>query len=172
MVRYKVGCLIEAAQSGEVNTIAHCANCFNTMKSGIAPQIAKAFPIAKIVDDRTCKGDWNKFGRYSMGTHSFDGSDQVPLTIFNLYGQYNYWPRDERHLHYDALKFAMRGMANELYWGATVGLPKLGAGLAGGDWNKIEKLINQEFQGEQVTIYVTDESEIPANREVINREVV
>lgn len=164
MVKYKVGNLITAAQNGEVDVIAHCCNCFNTMKSGIAPQIAKAFPIAKIVDNKTIKGDWRKFGSYSSGTHM---SDEGLMThIYNLYGQYNWWPRDERHLHYDALKFAMRLMVEDLsYFPGShepkIGLPKMGAGLAGGDWSKIVRLIHQEFSDYDVTIYVLDEKEIP-----------
>jgi O-acetyl-ADP-ribose deacetylase (regulator of RNase III) len=36
--------------------------------------------------------------------------------------------------------------------GKTIGLPMIGAGLAGGDWDIIEKIIEDEMFGEYVTI--------------------
>jgi O-acetyl-ADP-ribose deacetylase (regulator of RNase III) len=32
------------------------------------------------------------------------------------------------------------------------GMPKIGAGLAGGDWELIESIIDEELSGESVTI--------------------
>ena len=41
---YVKGNLIEALKSGSVQAIAHQANCFNTMGSGVALAIKNAFP--------------------------------------------------------------------------------------------------------------------------------
>jgi len=43
-----------------------------------------------------------------------------------------------------------------------VGLPKIGAGLGGGDWSIISKIIEEELGEFDVTIYVLDEKEIPS----------
>ena len=40
--KYKVGDLIEAAKSGEINVFGHGCNCFCTMGSGIAPLIKES----------------------------------------------------------------------------------------------------------------------------------
>lgn len=77
MLKYKKGCLIKAAKSGEVDVIAHQCNCFNNMGAGIAPQIKKAFPEAWHVDRNTIKGDRGK-----LGSLSWAYSDGV--TVFNL----------------------------------------------------------------------------------------
>ena len=45
MNKYKEvqGCLITKALNGDFDVICHGANCFCTMKAGIAPQMAKTF---------------------------------------------------------------------------------------------------------------------------------
>ena len=42
------------------------------------------------------------------------------------------------------------------YAGQRIGLPKIGAGLAGGDWEVIEKIIEEELAGENVSIVVLE----------------
>jgi O-acetyl-ADP-ribose deacetylase (regulator of RNase III) len=36
--------------------------------------------------------------------------------------------------------------------GKRIGYPKIGAGLAKGDWNKISKIIDEELAGEEHTL--------------------
>ena len=90
MLKYVKGDLIKAAQNGEVTIIAHCCNCFNTMGSGIAPQIAKAFPDAKEADDETMRADYDKLGTFTMSVTEFEEHDVI---VYNLYGQYGYGNR-------------------------------------------------------------------------------
>ena len=42
------------------------------------------------------------------------------------------------------------------YSGKKIGLPKIGAGLAKGDWNIIESIIAEELKDENVTIVLFD----------------
>ncbi|MCL6318735.1 hypothetical protein EXT67_20750 [Pectobacterium atrosepticum] len=165
-LRYKVGNLITAAQSGEVNVIAHGCNCLNTMKSGIAPDIAKAFPEAWAADRMTVKGDRAKLGTLSSA-FSTNG-----LLVYNLYSQYTFTGRKEgkMDLDYWALRSALSAMAVSLHaecrildmstHDLKIGLPKIGAGLAGGDWAIISKIIESRLRDFDVTIYVLKESEI------------
>jgi len=144
MIRYIDGDLVRDAEQFEV--IAHCANCFCTMGSGIAPQIKNKFPEAYVVDCATGKGDINKLGTISYTQNT------TPIVV-NLYGQYDYTGRrsGRMDLEYDALKSALIQM-KEKFSGKRFGMPKIGAGLAGGDWNIIEKIIEEVFAGEYVTI--------------------
>jgi O-acetyl-ADP-ribose deacetylase (regulator of RNase III) len=41
---------------------------------------------------------------------------------------------------------------NAVFSGKHIGLPKIGAGLAGGDWNKIESIIKRELKDCKVTV--------------------
>lgn len=144
MLKYKKGCLIKAAKSGEVDVIAHQCNCFNNMGAGIAPKIKKAFPEAWHVDRNTINGDRSK-----LGSLSWAYSDGV--TIFNLYGQY-YYGRGV-NTDYSALRSSLRQMYLYLKPFYKIGLPKLGCGLGGGDWNIVSKIIEEELNGFDVTIY-------------------
>lgn len=168
MLKYKVGDLIYAAQNEEVDYIAHCCNCFNTMGSGIAPQIRIAFPYAYEADCETTKGDRAKLGTYTVG----EPEDWPNPTVFNLYGQYGYGGRNKgkRDLNYDALYNALVGMRDHMYFfdkGGRprhyIGLPKLGASLAGGDWRVISAMIESIFFEDEfdITIYVLSVDEIP-----------
>lgn len=148
------GDLIKLAKEGRYTEICHGCNCQNNMGKGIAPLIAKAFPAAKEADQATKKGDSGKLGSYSLA--SIEGTD---LTVFNLYTQdrYNAVGENVVHLDYTALRLAFKRLnkqvkankeANayesfECFSEQVMGIPLIGAGLGGGDWNKIEKIINE-----------------------------
>ena len=144
MIKYIEGDLVRDAEQFEL--IAHCANCFCTMGSGIAPLIKHKFPEAYEVDCATKKGDTLKFGDIS---HTFNST---PIVV-NIYGQFGYWGRKEgkMDLDYDALRSGFK-VLKEKFSGKRIGLPMLGAGLAGGDWDIIEKIITEELEGEDVTV--------------------
>lgn len=164
-LQYQVGNLITAALRGEVDAIAHGCNCQNTMKSGIAPEIAKAFPAAWRSDQNTIKGDKSKLGTFSIALEN-------KVFIYNLYSQYTYTGRRQgkMDLDYWALQASLERMANSLHAKCRslemapgefrVGLPKIGAGLAGGDWGIISRMIEGRLRDFDVCIYVLKESEI------------
>lgn len=150
---YKKGCLIEAAKTGRLAAIAHQANCFNTMKSGIAPLIVAYCPEAGEADQKTSRGDIAKLG---TTTHGF--SKNVVM-VWNLYGQYKYGREPGVvYTDYVALTQAMTQMGRWLYQSSgsnKIGLPRLGCGLAGGDWAIVEQIIKDTLvaYGHHVTIY-------------------
>lgn len=171
MIQYKVGDLIEALKSGEVSSIGHQANCFNTMNSGVAKAIRLAFPQVYEVDCFTKKGDRNKLGNVTAA--EYEREDQSVGIIYNLYGQYNYGYDAKGYTNYEALRGALLNMRKDLD-GAVgkedwkkVGFPKIGAGLGGGDWSVIEGIIMDVFDGEyDVTIYVLRGSDVPERSQV------
>jgi len=107
MIDYQIGNLIDQGKKGNIQVIAHCANCMNTMKSGIAPQIVKAFPYAAEADKQTVRGDREKLGTFSLGIAEPEDYDLLGYNcpdVFNLYGQYGFTKRQlgQRDLDYDA----------------------------------------------------------------------
>lgn len=159
MIQYKIGDLVDALKSGEVSSIGHQANCFCTMNSGVAKAIRLAFPQAYEADCYTEKGDKNKLGKLTAVEHErADGSVGI---IYNLYGQYNYGYDAKGYTNYEALRGALLNMRIDLD-GAVgvfgedwkkVGFPKIGAGLGGGDWDTIARIIEEVFTGYDVTVY-------------------
>lgn len=146
MIKYVDGNLLTMAQNGDFDVIGHCANCFCTFGSGIALQIKETFPEAYTADCETKAGDLTK-----LGTISYWESPE--LTVVNIYGQYDFRGRRQgkMDLDYEALRSGLRAM-KEKFSGKRIGLPKLGSLLAGGNWDIIEKIIEEEMRGEYVTI--------------------
>lgn len=126
------GDLIALAKAGEFDVIIHGCNCFCTMKKGIAKAIAEAFPEAFEADLTTEKGNRNKLGTYSLASVG-------KLTIINAYTQFN-WHGNGRKADYYAIKQVFERIAKD-FPDKRIGYPKIGAGLAGGDWAVIYPLI-------------------------------
>lgn len=160
-LEYKNGCLIEAFRTGEVKAIAHQANCFNTMKSGVAKALVEWCPAIAEADQQTRKGDLDKLGSITFTPAAQDlvrspTRDVKIGLVFNLYGQFNYG-REKGVIYTDlnALGNAMAQMKLflDVQGIKRVGLPKLGAGLGGAKWEDVESTILAELGDLEVTIY-------------------
>jgi len=148
MIKEIKGDLLKLAKAGEFDMIIHGCNCFCKMGSGIAKQIKEQFPKAYEVDQETKEGDINKLGTYTLAQVTPYGHPM--LFIVNAYTQYRYGT-DKVQVDYEALTLVMRKI-NHDNSGIRIGLPLIGAGLAGGDWNRIKKIIETEFTKNKVTI--------------------
>lgn len=144
------GNLVTRAQEGKYSAIVHGANCFCTFGSGLAPQIAKAWPQAEEADSLTTVGDDTKLGKYTLH-HDTD----VNMFVFNLYTQYDFG-RDPYSVDYTAVRdgfarlnhFLPSITRNTDEFIRPVGIPMIGAGLAGGHWEayRAYKLIDKITQ--------------------------
>ena len=139
------GDLIELAKEGKFDVIVHGCNCFHTMGSGIAKQIKEEFPEAYEVDKLTYRGDLNKLGTYSSVYCQRSGLD---FHIVNAYTQYNYG--SGKQVNYDAVREVFKQIKED-FTGLRIAYPAIGAGLAGGDWNIISKIIDEELEDEDHT---------------------
>ena len=144
MIKYIDGDLVRDADNYDV--IAHCCNCFCTMGAGIAPQIKHKFPEAYAADCTTTSGDQLKLGTITY-------TETTTPIVVNLYGMYHFNKThyNEVMVKYDALRLSIQNMVIK-FKGKKFGLPKIGAGLANGDWDIIERIIQEEMNGEDVTI--------------------
>ena len=151
------GNLLDAFDRGDVDIIAHQCNCFCNMGSGIAPQIAKRYPSARAADNATIKGDSDKLGTFTRAiiSRNVNGETIDEGIVYNLYGQYGYGGNGI-NTKYESLKQAMQKMQQQLKNEndeGIIGLPLIGCGLGGGDWEVVSKIINEVFTNE-VHIYV------------------
>ncbi len=143
------GDLLQLAREGEFDVILHGCNCQCAMGAGIAKFIKAAFPEAYEADLATTKGDRSKMGSISTATISRDG---VELIVVNGYTQFQWRGRGVK-VDYDALRSVFANVA-EQFGGKRIGYPKIGAGLAGGDWERIAAIIDEELAGEDHTLVV------------------
>lgn len=141
------GDLVKLAIGKEFDVIIHGCNCFCAMGAGIAKAIRDTFPEACDADLKTEKGSPDKLGTISYATVSRGDHE---ITIVNGYTQYH-WKSPGILADYNAIRSVMRHVKTK-FSGKRIGYPKIGAGLAKGDWNKISKIIDEELAGEKHTL--------------------
>ena len=141
------GDLIQLALAGKFDVIIHGCNCFCTMGAGIAKQICENFPDAWQADFETESGDIKKLGNYSKATVQINGT---PLTIINGYTQYHYSGANVL-ADYDAIE-ALFSRIKIDFPKKRIGYPRIGAGLALGDWERIRSIIDRKLTGENHTL--------------------
>lgn len=141
------GDLIHLAKNGEFNLIVDGCNCFCTMGSGIAKGIKAAFPAAFEADLVTARGDRAKLDTCTFSEIDWNGSSPV---VVNAYMQFDYRGSGPK-VNYDAVRSCFRWIKDQ-HSGKRIGLPKIGAGLAGGAWTRIAAIIVEELAGEDVTL--------------------
>jgi O-acetyl-ADP-ribose deacetylase (regulator of RNase III) len=162
------GDLISLAKQGKFDVITHGCNCRSQMGAGIAPQMAKAFGCDKF-EMETWGPTIEKLGCIDYETvvlgenaiwnllDSKNNRNEPELTVVNSYTQ-NYYGKNHsdgvsKPLDYEALTLCMRKI-NSAFKGKHIGMPKIGAGLAGGDWNRIKKIVQTELKDCKVTIVI------------------
>ena len=166
MIKEVEGNLIALAKEGHFDVITHGCNCFCKMGAGIAVSMKENFfcDSFKMEDDKY-KGDINKLGTidYACITDKGDHlrksnpndlyTEDVLVTVVNSYTQYHYGRKDvkENLVDYEAIALCMRKI-NHIFKGESIGLPLIGAGLAGGNWVVIEQIIKNELKDMDVTI--------------------
>ena len=141
------GDLIQLALEGQFDVIAHGCNCFCTMKSGIAPQMANTFGCDKYdLEYYTQKGNINKLGQIEHRNFYVNNGkiqsnfeyEDINLIVVNAYTQFMYGTNHKygvsKPLDYEALTLCLRKM-NTIFKGKHIGLPLIGCGLAGGIWD-------------------------------------
>lgn len=141
------GDLLALASSGAFDVIIHGCNCHCTMGAGIAAAIRAQFPEACAADCATAKGDVAKLGTIS---HALIERGDVRFTVVNAYTQFN-WGGGGVLADYAAIRSVMRAVKTQ-FGGARIGYPKIGAGLARGDWTLIAAIISEELAGEDHTL--------------------
>ena len=143
------GNLIDLAENGEFDLIVHGANCFHTMGSGIAKEIRARYPqVYKVDCEHSDKGDKEKLGTYTG--ISID-SNSHRFIVLNGYTQFEYGYEGKDRCDYDAIKLLFKTIkedfSNILDVDVRIGYPKIGCGLAGGDWDLVSKIIDEELEG-------------------------
>ncbi len=142
------GDLLELARAGHFDVIMHGCNCFCTMGAGIARQIKAQFPEAYEADCATTSGDRDKLGSVTWAQIMTDQG--TPCIVVNAYTQFDYRGKVPR-VDYEAVRSCAL-VIRARFPNARLGYPKIGAGLAGGDWGRIERILNEVFEGMEHTL--------------------
>ena len=136
-MKYVKGDLLNA----EETVIAHGCNCQGVMGSGVALAVKNKYPYAYIQYVKDIKS-----GR-QLGDCSFymEADDKINKIVLSLLTQ-EYFGTDRRQVNYAAIVYSLIHALNiaDLDYDfeiKTIAIPKIGAGLGGGDWNIIEAIL-------------------------------
>lgn len=135
--------------------IAHGVNCRGGFGKGVAGQISSKYPQVRESYLKKYKANG-----WSLGDIQLVRVNDTRW-FANCATQDNYWnPGNPRQIYadYGAITVCMKKLSEVLieHAGWKLAMPKIGAGLAGGDWVKIEAIINNVFPTESVTVYTLD----------------
>jgi O-acetyl-ADP-ribose deacetylase (regulator of RNase III) len=136
---YHKGDVVNAALSGEYDIFMHGCNCMSIMGAGVALQVRSRIPALYKADQ-----DYHIDHPERLGLCSSVIVNDVMM--FNLYTQFA-TGRTTRHLNYGALVSSLTyaidnySMENRLEGKVMICLPKIGCGLAGGDWEIVEEIL-------------------------------
>lgn len=148
MIKIVEGSILDASE----NIIGHQVNCQGVMGAGLAKQIRNKYPevlhnYSELVSNSKNKSDL--LGRMQLVTC---GENKW---VANIFGQYSYGRGNVNYTSYIALEDAMIHLREfAIKHNLTVALPfGIGCGLAGGNWDTVEKIIDNTFEHRGVTLY-------------------
>ena len=146
-MNYIVGNLLDTPDK----YIIHGCNSQGVMGSGVALQIKETYPQAYTDYRELCQllDPIDLLGRTKVSLQP-DGK-----VIINAITQLNYGKDGRRYVSYDAIDDCMRGIndwlpKNEI---CSISIPRIGAGLGGGNWKVIEQIISERLWFHEVTVW-------------------
>ncbi len=143
MIKYIKGDLF----SSNIKIKVHGCNNQGVMGSGVAAIVRRDYPEAyKAYVER------HKFEHWQLGeiqAIETNGSIIVNAITQNLFGRDN-----KRYVSYDAIVVCMEKLIKMFPNETAIAMPAIGAGLGGGDWRIIEKIIDSTFEGTGIQPYV------------------
>ena len=147
MIEYVKADILTDLDPDKKTVVIHGCNCLHTMGAGIAKYLKQKYPLVLVVDKDTPYGKRTKLGTLSIaGIHA-------NLHIVNCYTQFDYRRSAKQPpVDYHAISKCLKRVLY-LYKGWEIRSPKIGCGLAGGDWSKVEPMFNDILALEQVKIF-------------------
>lgn len=146
-IKYIKGNAVDALLDNEIDYLLHQVNAVGAFRSGIAGEIRERIPDAYECYMKMYS-EWNKpIGHIPLGTFNIS-----PSHVINLVGQKYYGRDGKRYTSYGALASGFSYL--ETYFmnvlklnpeEITLGLPKIGCGLGGADWDIVEELIQYQL---------------------------
>jgi O-acetyl-ADP-ribose deacetylase (regulator of RNase III) len=143
----------------EIKTIAHGCNAQGVMGSGVAKIIREKYPKAY----QRYRNEYEKNNTLHLGTiitvPCRDHLDENKVrVIVNAITQKLYGRDGCRYVSYDAVVESMQAVNRlfEIYGISEVAMPKIGAGLANGKWEIIERIIETELINVKPYVYILE----------------
>lgn len=151
MVKIIKGDITKAKQK----VILHGVNCQGVMGSGVAKALYTKWPKVKTDYLSICDEEFAD-GRTPDQLLGLVQPVRVTKTkkVLNCFTQQNYGYDKQVYLNYDALITCLSSVSLHCFSKKIkeIAMPKIGCGLAGGDWEKVKKIVERIFGN--ITVYV------------------
>jgi len=170
MIEYRIGDATQPESDTDITIIAHVCNDVGKYGAGFSGALERAYPgVEQIYREKFYRDKSPVLGNIIMVERDPDNlwhKQYYPdlkqkTTIMHMIAQLDPHPRDGScKLIYAALSQCLRTIADYVRKTHVLGreicsvhMPRIGAGLAGGDWMQIEAIINLELRGIPVYVY-------------------
>lgn len=165
MLRYAIRSLLDTPHA----VIAHGCNAAGGFGGGVAEVIKNRWPEVR----NAYKAAWHA-GRIKLGEIQWVRADGGRVLVANCITQPTYDRTGRRHVDYAAFRSCMEHLAHAgrsgvpgTPWSAgfkTIAMPRIGASLGGGDWQRLEAIVEDVLTDFEVEICVPDPKDVPAWR--------
>lgn len=136
----------------DLENIGHGTNCRGIMGSGIAAQVADRFPETEAMYKILCDARGEDLAGTIQPVLDYDRERKRNVTIINMFTQVEPGPNADYdlldHAVRDALGYIEQSKSNSL------AIPKVGAGVGGLDWDKVEEIIADAVDDHDVTLEI------------------
>lgn len=134
-----------ALKRGDIDVLVHGVNCSHGFGSGVAGQIAKQYPEVKKAFDRA---------QFKLGQIQVVQINENQLIINcatqQEYGRYPAGQPEGMYCSYSAIEECMKKVKEFFGKDFRIGMPHIGAGLAGGEWKYISGgILKSVFNGNE-----------------------
>ena len=144
MIVYKQGDVLESDEK----VIAHGCNCSGGFGSGFAKAVATKYPgVRESYLHKFKQRGWKLGDVQLIGVGDGSGREIANCATQQNYGKAEKGP----YISYPAVRDVIRELVKSYPGGFA--MPKIGAGLAGGNWEIIESIINEESKDTEVRVY-------------------
>lgn len=156
-LNYIIGDATNPQVSGNV-IITHICNDVGKWGNGFVLAVQEKWPYVKRSYMKWSKAGYDDSGeKFVLGNVQFVYAD-TNIEIANIIGQRDIKPQHKMPpIRYQCVDLALRKVAQQaLKTHASVHMPRMGTGLAGGKWDIIEKIIKLTLISKGINVYVYD----------------
>jgi hypothetical protein len=154
MITYIVGDATNPQGKGN-KILCHICNDLGFWARGFVVALSKKWKMPEVA--------YRLKKKYILGFVDFVRVEN-DIVVANMIAQHGIRSAEnDTPINYNAVRTCLN-IVNDMAYrtGATIHMPKIGSGLGGGDWNVIEKII-EEIVTVPVTVYVLQEKDLPEN---------
>lgn len=148
-ILYKKGDATSISDIKEITYIAHICNDIGAWGAGFVTAISK-----KWIEP---KKQYKQLDKFVLGTNQYVNVEKNVIIVNMIAQRHIYSNKGIPPIRYEMLRVCLKELAQYILSKSelcTIQMPKIGAGLAGGDWKIIEKIIIEELCNKDIQVVV------------------